>query len=176
MKYSKEITIKLIELEIAAKEKSLGLTDQIITVVRKFDGKVANKRFDTALKGIDPSLRFVMEWNSFKIEMMIENRMTHTGTHTAYIENFDVTIIHGSISSAYGDSMIVNNGINGPLLINGLEKYKTETKEYIKILKKQVAEIDGILEDYQEIKKTEEDFKSRINYMIQYYFELDFKR
>lgn len=44
------------------------------------------------------------------------------------------------------------------------------------MLKRQVAEIDDILTEYQEIQQIMENFKSRINYMIRDYFELDFKR
>lgn len=51
-----------IALEVAIKQiklykDALGLCDKVMEVVKKFDGKMANKRLETALKEVDSGLR-----------------------------------------------------------------------------------------------------------------------
>ena len=169
-------TIKLIQLEIEAKEKAIFLIDQIITVAEKFDGKVANKRFGTALKKIDNNLKFAMEYNSFKIELYIDNRFLQTETHTEYIKNSYVSIIHGSISSSYWNSLLINSRIDGTELVAQLIKAKKELTSWVLELKSQVEKIDSILTAYQGIKDQIEKFGNDVNYTIRDYFQLDFKR
>lgn len=177
MKYSKETTIKLIQLEIEAKEKAVSLVNQIIAIVPKFNGKVANKRFDTALKAIDGNLKFCMEYNSFKISMYIEKRsiLSSDGNVQAYINNHEVYLVHGSISSGYGESLIVNDGINGKELITQLENFKKDTESWCIVLRLQLDKLEKILGEYQEIKKQIHYFDETINYVIRDYFELKFK-
>ena len=61
--YSDEVSKKLVELELKNRKEMLGMYDDIINVMSKFDGKQFTKRVDTALKKINPNIRAKLEYN-----------------------------------------------------------------------------------------------------------------
>ena len=61
--YSDKVSKKLVELELKNRKEMLGMYDDIINVMSKFDGKQFTKRVDTALKKINPNIRAKLEYN-----------------------------------------------------------------------------------------------------------------
>jgi len=173
---SHETRVKLIQLEIEAKQKAVSLVDPIIGIMGKFDGKQANKRLDTALKGINEDLRFNMEYNSFKISMYIANRMINSQDHADYIKSDYVYLVHGSITSAYGNAIMPQGVIDSNEVNRQLYKFRTETIAWIEKLENQVKNIETILIEYKAVKDAMERFNNRIDYTIREYWQLDFKR
>ena len=74
--YCNEDARNLVELEIKNRKEALKLYDGIIEVVNKFDGKVLNKRFDTALKKLDGRLSYNREYSWFEIYMNVFDSRT----------------------------------------------------------------------------------------------------
>lgn len=173
---SQETKIKLVQLEIEAKEKAVSLVNPIIAIMGKFDGKQANKRLDTALKTIDQDLRFMTEYNSFKIYMYIQKRMISGPDHADYIKSDYIYLVHGSIVSAYGGAIMPQGVIDSGEVIRQLEKFKAETIQWIEKLKNQISNIQSILIEYKAIKDSMESFNNRFDWMIRDYWQLDFKR
>ena len=51
--YCNEDAKNLVRLEIENRKSALAVYDEVIELVKKYDGKILNKRFETALKKID---------------------------------------------------------------------------------------------------------------------------
>ena len=93
--YCNEDALNLVKLEIENRKEALKLYDGIIEVVKKFDGKVLNKRFDTALKNFDGRLSYNREHSWFEINMNVfDNRScksikkdSYGYSHTNYISD-----------------------------------------------------------------------------------------
>ena len=67
--YCAEDVRNLILLEIKNRKAALELYPKVIEVVQKYDGKVLNKRFDTALKKADGRLSYDRDTVRFTINM-----------------------------------------------------------------------------------------------------------
>lgn len=166
-----EINIRLIQLHLDAERKALTLIPQIIEVVKKFDGKAPSKRFDTALKKVDKNLVFNMTYNSFVIEMYIENRYFLTGEKAYYIHP-TCNIVRSSITSGYGDGICQDGIINAERLIAWINRAKESTEVHIEKTSKALTDIDNILARKAEIEKMKSEFIDNTPYLIRQYFDL----
>lgn len=174
---SNEINEKLINLEIAARKDALALYPAIIDLARKFDGKIANKRFDTALKKIHPKLVFRMQYNSFVINMDIENRCVNNGNHWVCLRDHQTYIIHWSITSGSSEDGICQKDgstIVGNNLVKALEQYKKGMEEYVQKLQATLVNIPNIINWYKAVRKSIDDFNDTVPGMIRDYYELKF--
>lgn len=170
----KELNVKLIELELDAMKKAVSLHEAIINIIPKFDGKKATARLDTALKAIDKDLSFHMEYNSFIIRMYIAKRSIQTDTHTEYIKDSYITLIHDSIKSGYGDGICQNDVINANILIDRINISKTHLQARIDKVTAELKDIDGIIKEYNDIKEMASKFTDRVSYLTREYFGLNF--
>ncbi len=167
---------QLIELEVKAKEKAANLIPEIIKMLPKFHGKVANKRLNTALKAIDQNLSFKMEYNSFKISMHIQDRdVVNSEGVWEYINNFEVTIVHDSIISGNGDGICQNGTIDSNRLIEILTSSEKSLRDHIQEITNQLANIDAILNEYKMIKKSIDIFERQTNWIIRSYYDIKFE-
>ena len=69
--YCNEDARNLVELEIKNRKDALKLYDKIIEVAERFNGKVLNKRFETALKKVDERLSCDRRYSCFEIKMCV---------------------------------------------------------------------------------------------------------
>lgn len=69
----KDTADKLIALEIENRRKAIELYPAVIETVKKFDGKVLNKRLETALQKINANLRLEKSEYRFDIRYRVEN-------------------------------------------------------------------------------------------------------
>ena len=173
-----ETSRKLIELEVKANEKAIGLTDNIIEVVKKFDGKMPTKRLDTALKTIDKNLSFKCEYNSFMIDLWIEDRsisVPHKDyVGAVYIKNSNVSICHCCMVSSGKPQAINEDGtINAEYVIESILNSKQYRIEYNNSMIKTLNEIEEKIKEYEELKKTIRAFNDSVNYTVAQYFEID---
>lgn len=83
-----EDATNLIKLEIAGEREAAALCDSVIEIVKKFDGKVYNKRFDTAVNAVNDNIRVQLRYNSFDIKYLMPNRSVKSvgGDHWNYVE------------------------------------------------------------------------------------------
>lgn len=66
--YNDTDAAKLLDLEVEARQKILSLYGEVIRTIQSFDGKVLNKRLDTALKKIDKNISLHTEYGIFSIK------------------------------------------------------------------------------------------------------------
>ncbi len=149
-------------------QKVLDLVPEIIKVIKKFDGKVINKRLDTALKQVDPNLSAGQEWNSFIIDLRFSQSKLQGYRR--------VTIAHAGLSSAYGDGGIRgdNNTLKADALISDIEKTLEYAQKRIDKINKHLGGLDAILERYFDIKKQMSGFYDDIPHDVREVLELEF--
>lgn len=177
MRYVNDETAKkLVELEIKNREYAFSLYDEIIEVLAKFDGKQVTKRIETALRKIDDNIRVENEYNSFIIKVgfwNIEKRSVKTENGIAYLENSEETICHCSRFSSYGDGVLnENNSLNYENIKKQLIKHKEYMEESIKEIKSQLANVETIISEYEELEKKCQDFNRDTNFCISEYYGL----
>lgn len=172
---TKEIKLRLLDLEIKARNKAINLCDDIIKVVSKFNKKEPTKRLDTALKKIDKNLNFRLRHNSFIIDLNIENRsITIEEYNTHYIRGYNISIIHSSIRSGYGDGICQNGTINGELLMDEIDNSKQQMIQEVNKLKHGIENINNIITEKAMIDSQIANFKNVTPYLIREYFDLNF--
>ena len=166
--YSHQEAMKLALLEIKANKEALTLFAPVIEVLRKFNGKVANKRLDTALKKIDSGLSFRMRYSAFCIDWHIKNRHFEDPSKESYsyIHESSISLLHsGEIINKYGR-------INADSAIEQLNKQKDYISQRIEKAEKQLADIDEKLKQRNELKKQVEEFNKDISYLVDGYFNI----
>lgn len=173
---NQDIKLELLKLEVTHLNHAIKLCDEIIKVIPKFDGKQSNKRFDTALKGIDSNLHFVTRYNSFVIQLYKDNRSIQDDKGIShYLNDSYVNIIHWSIESSSGDGICQNGTINGKLLIGIIEEQRKYFQQRMDGLNDNINKIDEIIDCYKEMIKERETFKNNVSYLVRDYFDLNFK-
>lgn len=168
---TKEENIRLIRLELAAMEKAVSLVDSVIAIAPKFDGKVASKRLDAALRAVDRDLCFSTSFNSFKISLFISDRSTQDrhGNHSLYIQNSEISLVHACIESGYGDGICQTGTINAALLIAELTRFKTETEASIKKTTAELGNIDALLTAYADAQAAVRKLEDSTTYLTRRY-------
>lgn len=174
--FDKELSIKLLEREIDIKKAALRYFDNVKKVVASFNGKIANKRLDTALKAIDERLNFKMEYNSFRItfdDYDFNRRYVSIGEKGAYIKNCSVNIAWSTISSAYGNSALDDERkIISYSVLKDIDAQEASIKREIAIMENQLAKIDEIIIRYDAITASIRQFNDEIDHDIREYFDL----
>ena len=169
----KEKAMKLANLHIEALKTALGFTDEIKEVLQKFDGKPITKRIDTALKKINPHLYTVREYNSFRINWIIENRYFCENGGAYYIKENTISILWATCFSSYGDNVLDSeNCLIAEQAIKELDRQNEQTKESIKNATEQLANIENAISEHERIKKELESFNRSVNWLVNSYFEL----
>lgn len=172
--YDKELALKLLKREIEIEKNALKLFDEIGKTLLSFNGKVANKRLDTALKAIDNRLSFKIEYNSFRfIYAEYDNRYVTVGDKGAYITDCTVNILWATVSSVYGDQALdENQKIISDNLIKQLKAQQISIKSHIEIVEKQIKQIDDIISEFNSICEQIRSFNDKTDYLIRGYFDL----
>lgn len=184
MSINKEIARKLTELEIENRKHVLTLYDGIIETVNKFNGKVLNKRFNTALKKVDEHLSYLTNYNSFDIKYYCindsvrgeEDRNGYRSTYyikerTLYLNSYL------TLNNTYKEETDILNE-EGKLIadriVKGLEDRKKKIKEDIVKLEESLLHIEEYMETIEKMKKAFEDYMDNIPYLTKKYFDIDY--
>lgn len=172
--YDPKMATALLKKENEIEKNALTLYDEIRKVVKKFDGKTANKHLDNALKVIDKRLSFIVQYNSFRfIFTEYDDRYLSIDGRGAYVRDNSVNIAWLCVSSAYGDQAVTDdNKIIAEAILKQLEKTEDEIKKHILIVEAQLLEIDAILKRYDDIKQAIRSFNDEVNYSIREYLDL----
>lgn len=154
----------LVELEVANRKYVLTLYDRIIEVVKKFDGKVLNKRLENALKEIDDNLSANVEYgNSLYIKLYCRNDMVRGSSSCYYITNREIYLNSYAVTldnKRDSNSIIVydekfNMRLNADTLI---EKLVNRRKD----IEKEIAEIEEKHSKVEEYEHTLETLREQI--------------
>lgn len=184
--YCNEDARNLILLEIKNRKAALELYPKIIEVVQKFDGKVLNKRFDTALKKADSRLGYDRGMYQFRINMScFDNRCcksvkvdSNGYSSTNYINDYYVRLngylqpySHNTneLSALTEERLIAENVIVS--LNEGKEKLEAE----ITRLEASLDKIAEWKEKLEALTKEVQGVMSEVPYLVRDYCDLNYR-
>jgi hypothetical protein len=183
--YNNEDAKNLVKLEIENRKSALELYTEVIELVKKYDGKILNKRFETALKKIDERLSYERAYNSFYITMSCWNNRSCRSTKkdsfgyssTIYIHGNDIRLNTYIETYSYGEnpSMLNDERINADVLIEALNKGKIQIEKTIAELENSIDKVQEYKEKCEALKKEMEETTRDIPYLIKDYFNINYR-
>jgi hypothetical protein len=168
----------LVRLHLKAYQEAIDIAPAVIEVIKRFDGKQANKRIDTALKEINPNLKFSSEYSWAEIEMYIENRYYRGDGYAAgYVSSSTVQIVHACNYTGEKAhlSPVIDGKLNAAVVVEGIEIYVEQHKSLIETVTEQLQRVDEMRIERERIIKESQAFNSALSWMIDDYFELRIK-
>ena len=173
---SEELARKLVEKEISAKEDFVRKAPAMIEIVRKFDGKVLNKRLETELRKVyyvTLKREDVFDW--WELIGYVQDRMVQSdevdrhGYHTtAYIKDDRIYI-----ATCKKDLTDDNGRLIAENLIKYIEDEAKRQQTYANQLRSQLANIDELKAECARINRMKNDFVWKVNSQIKEYFGLE---
>ena len=159
----KKLNISRINLEIKNKEKAMKLADKVLEVFKQFDGKEFSKRIDTKLKTIDDNLRFTKD---------------SYGNWDCEYSFFDTRYDAESKSYVFNDSYryfgyYKESTVNYEEIEKQVQKGLEYTRDSLATLKKQMKQIDKILEKRKKLCEQLNEIHNSIHYIIRHDLDLD---
>lgn len=184
--YCNEDARNLVELEIQNRKEALKLYDGIIEVVQKFDGKVLNKRFDTALKKVDERLSCNREYSWFEINMNVfDNRScksvkkdSYGYSCTNYITDNYLRLNNLVYTHSYNprdNVMLDNERIISSVLIEALNKCKEQMENKIKELENSIDKVDEWKNKLKALQIEMEEVMKEVPYIIREYYDINYR-
>lgn len=184
MYYNKEVACKLVELEIQNRKEALNLYDQIISVIQKFNGKVLNKRLETALQKVNKYLRVDTNYSSFGISWWVNNdHIRNTPDRNGYCTACYVQTRQIHLTSAlftadrYMTDKVMcdsDNRIIADVIIAALKEGKKNIEEHIRMLEENLPHAEEYEDELRAMKKAFEEKRDSIPYLIRDYFDMNY--
>lgn len=183
--YCNEDARNLVEIEIKNRKEALRLYDGIIEVVKKFDGKVLNKRFDTALKKVDGRLSYNREYSWLEIKMNVfDSRSCKSVKKDSYgysCTNYisDSYLRLNSLLYAYSHNpdekvALDNERIISANIILALIKGKRQIEETIEELEESISKVDEWKNRLKEIENEMRKTMNEVPYIIREYYDINY--
>ena len=171
----------IVELEVKNRKHVLSLYDKVIEVVKKFDGKIINKRFETALKVIDNSLRVKRNGTSIDISYYCRDRYA-CGRYLLW----DYISLNNYMNTSPTDKRycVVDYDSNGNCRINAekmivhLLVRKNDIADEIKSVTEHHKKVEEYEKELEELKAKIETVSGKIPFLLKEYYGLryDVKR
>lgn len=177
MRYHNDEDAKiLIDLEIRARTKVLSVYGEVIRTVEAFDGKVLNKRLDTALKKIDKNLSLDVSYNSFVINYYTREfnaPPTHDQYGRLYLYDDSKTLCHCTKYDTYGVSCVTLEGkiISAPI-VDSLNKYAESLDQSITELQAKKGMVKEYREKLKSIETQLDELQKEMPTAIKQYYDL----
>lgn len=186
--YSKETATKLMQKEIEIMKAALLHQESIEAAVKQFNGKVFNKRLNTAIEGIDKRLSVKVSDYFFYItytaqeykERSIESTSTSGYRSTLYVERNSTNLTNLSIYSEFGSykdnpyALNADKRIRSDAIIDNIRLRCDRINKNVASLESEIKNIDAILTEFKRIKSEEKTFLDRISYVTRQYFDIEF--
>lgn len=182
---NKENAIKLLELEISNMEYAIELAEKIKPIVEKFNGKVLNKRLETALREVDKHIdmnnghRFEICYYcencriTFNKEDMYNSRTEYVKQRELYLTDYLTT---NTDRKSEENKCVVdeNNRIKADVIIKGIERKQEYYRKEIDKIKNGLPKVDEYKQRIETIKNELEELQQEIPFWIKAYFELHY--
>ena len=179
-RYSNEDARNLVELEIKNRKEALKLYPEIIKVVEQFDGKVLNKRLETALKKVDERISCDRGFYHFEIAFNTINSRSCASVTSPGICNYlqDYCIVLNSYLETYfvdrmEESFLENERIRASVLIDSLLKGKEYLEKSVAELEKGIDRAEEWRSRIDQLKKEMESIRKEIPYIIADYYGIE---
>lgn len=170
------IAIKLVQKEIDTKRDFVTKAESLCEIIRKFDGKVFNKRLETALREVYPvRVEYDKVFGWLDITGYIPDRMVQSdevdrhGYHPiAYIKDDRIYAVSCCKDALDDDGRIVAENI-----IAKMQATVDYLKESADTLEDQLADIEDIAKECYMIRAKIRDYNSYVKPQIRNYFDLE---
>lgn len=179
--YGEEVAERLVRLTIDNLREAAEVCDQVEEVVRDFDGKIFNIKFEKALeektgKRFSVGRNYIMEdyIKQLSIRMSLDKRSVKSGEYSCeYVTDTDIPIC-----KVYSDEKekapVIAKRIVAANIIPVIQEMK---KEHLAEADKYEAAMTRISEwqnRHEDLKKEEKKLRDEIPYMIRDYYGMEF--
>lgn len=160
------------EKQIAFYENALALIPKILAILPKFDGKMVNKRLDSALKQIDSALSCTKNiyCGYYEIKLYAVDRYVLAGESCRYIRD-DVLWLSTSNDRVYR-WMDDEGRLSADALAAGLQARQTALAQNVAAMRQQLADIDRIIARHKQLMEEKDRFRAETNSLLMDYFKL----
>ena len=173
---SEELARKCVQKEIDVKEDFVRKAPEMIEIVRKFDGKVLNKRLETALRNVyHVTLKHDDVFGWWELIGYVQDRMVQEdaenslGGHScAYIKNDRIYIAMCAKDLTDDDGRLIADR-----LIEYIKEEAKRQQTYASQLRSQLANIEELKAECARINRIKNDFVWKVNSQIREYFGLE---
>lgn len=186
--YSKETATKLMQKEIEIMKAALLHQEAIKAVIKQFNGKVFNKKLNTAIESVDKRLSVTIGYYSFNItytaqdykERSIPSPSKSGYSSALYVANNSVNLANLSAfseSERYKDApyaLDADKRIRSEAIIDNMSLQCDKIKANIALLEAEIENIDAILSEFKRIKSEQQTFLDSISYVTRQYFDMKF--
>lgn len=176
--YNKPLAVKLTEKQIEVYSNLLSLVPSIEEVLRRFDGKIVNKRISTALQAVARGVCFdkspysgcweltAHEWDNRSVSGE-PDRFGYCGSH--YISDDRLYLADDAIE----DSFIDGEGrLCAGKAIAAIEKNREHYQRKVEAMRDQLSRIDSIISKYKALEAAKKEFNDNLDCSIRDYFGL----
>ena len=152
---------ELIQLDIDNIDRAIGLINELKEVVKKFDGKVYNVRFDRAVKEtVGAIVQRGERVPSISIVWYPENKFIDD----QFSRNQEYYLLHTFLPD--------EKRINAAKMIELLENRAEELEEHKTDLYEGISKIEETLDKYNEVKKQLKELSDEVPYEILGYYNI----
>ena len=183
-KKKKDTADKLIALEIANRRKAIGFYPAIMETVKEFDGKVLNKRLETALQKINDNLRLGKSEYRFDIYYYVENDhvpVPHQGYCVAeYVQYREIGMCgyipkkRAYAANAQCPALNDDDRIIAENIIAALNARKESLESEIIAMEEHSKKVDEYAAELEELAERMRSLQKQIPYLISEYYELGY--
>ena len=176
--YNKPLAAKLTEKQIEVYSNLLSLVPAIEDTLRRFDGKIVNKRISTALQAVARGVCFdkspysghweltAHEWDNRSVSGD-PDKYGYCGAF--YISDDRLYLANDAI----GDSFIDDQGrLCAEKAIAAIEQARERYQQKVETMREQLARIDSIISQYKALQTAKKEFNDNLDYSIRDYFGL----
>lgn len=180
--HDREIAKALTEKQIEVLESLLALVPTVKEVARRFDGKVLNKRFDTALSQATDGKAVCWKktymdgyeiklWESTDRYISVPNAANNYA-NAYYIKQEYIFLADSGWRTT--DWLTEDGRIKASELCAAIDKQVGGAVEDLKDLKDQLAHVESYISEYKRIKAERNAFELTTNHLLRSYFDLNF--
>ena len=172
---NQETRVAIINKEIEVYESYINLIPTISEVIKQFDNKCINKKFDNALdvavNGENPkeNRKFWISTNygykgQFEITVHSYNDSVQEESNTYKVRNDTYTFVIPKTDFEITDSG--NYRINADKIIQTLQEHKANIILSIESLQKELDEVDMMISEFKLLKAQFEEFEKKYSYSM----------
>lgn len=176
---SHEVAKSLVKLQIEQELDALTFVPAVAELLKKWDGKQLSKRFEKALREVNPRLFYQVRNGSFYISVWA--KMDHVDEEkssgislTHFIPDRYTALLRADMVdiTGNGNSATVEGKINADHLIDCLTRWTEQTRESCKKSADKLEHIDELIAEHDRLLKEIEDYSRNLDGRILSAFDL----
>jgi len=185
LKYdSISVALEVYRKQIKLYKDALSLCPKVMEVVRKFDGKIANRRLETALQEVDKGLGcFKDKWNNqwiikfYTYDRSVDVQITSWDgkdkyCRAFYIKESETVLAQDIFKNSYGDFTNEDGRWIAENICKQIEATMKRLEEDIERYEEELKHADELLEEKRKLVEMIEAHNKKVSWMGDEYFEM----